>query len=352
MASPLELASVNLRYSAMIGVGGIGAGQFFALEGNRTLGREESRGGRFLDQRDYCKLHIVSHYVSVLLNDEFSTLPIGKVGNDEVGFRLLDEMKQAGIHLQYIELAADVPTLFSFCLLYPDGTGGNLTTVDSASSRVDASSIKRAEEDFRQHRGAGIALALPEVPLAARRALLEMGTRYEFFRVASFTSEEIVAVMQSGLIQTLDLLSINQHEAATLLGSVAGRVALSEILDATVAQLSDVNPNLQLILTAGSQGSWSWDGVQRRHIPAVSVNVVNSAGAGDAYLAGTIVGLAASLPLFQAQELGNLIAALSATCRHTIDFGIDRNRLAGFVRKHHIQLSAELNQILGIKPGR
>ena len=45
----------------MIGVGGIGSGVFFALDGNHTLGREESRGGRFLDRRDYCKLHIVSH---------------------------------------------------------------------------------------------------------------------------------------------------------------------------------------------------------------------------------------------------------------------------------------------------
>ena len=40
---------------------------FFALDGNHTLGREESRSGHFLDRRDYCKLHIVSHYVCRLL---------------------------------------------------------------------------------------------------------------------------------------------------------------------------------------------------------------------------------------------------------------------------------------------
>ncbi|NIN09662.1 MAG: hypothetical protein GTO76_13735, partial [Planctomycetales bacterium] len=75
---PLEVTISEPRYQAMIGVGGIGSGSFFALRGNHTLGREESRGGRFLDRRDYCKLHIISHYVKTLLGPEFSTIPIGQ----------------------------------------------------------------------------------------------------------------------------------------------------------------------------------------------------------------------------------------------------------------------------------
>ena len=59
--------STSRRYRAMIGAGGIGSGAFFALDGEHTLGREESRSGRLLDRRDYCKLHIISHYVKALL---------------------------------------------------------------------------------------------------------------------------------------------------------------------------------------------------------------------------------------------------------------------------------------------
>ena len=80
---PLRIDRSRFRYRAMIGVGGIGSGTFFALTGNATLGREESRGGRFLDRRDYCKLHIICHYVRALLGPEFPTIPIGKVGDDE-----------------------------------------------------------------------------------------------------------------------------------------------------------------------------------------------------------------------------------------------------------------------------
>ena len=63
-------------FKAMIGVGGIGSGRFFKLNGNHTLGREESRSGQFLDTQDYCKLHIISHYVKVLLGKDFAVFPL------------------------------------------------------------------------------------------------------------------------------------------------------------------------------------------------------------------------------------------------------------------------------------
>ena len=84
---PLSVHPARLRHAALIGTGGIGSGMFFALHGNHTLGREESRSGYILDRQDYCKLHIVAHYVSALLGPAFPVIPIGKVGDDEPGRR-------------------------------------------------------------------------------------------------------------------------------------------------------------------------------------------------------------------------------------------------------------------------
>ena len=64
-AAPLPRAlrrSPEAPYRRLVGVGGIGSGIFFALEGDHDLGRNESRPGRLLDVRDYGKLHIVAHY--------------------------------------------------------------------------------------------------------------------------------------------------------------------------------------------------------------------------------------------------------------------------------------------------
>jgi hypothetical protein len=54
-------------FTQVVGIGGIGTGVAFALEGGHTLGREESRLGVLLTGRDYCKLHIVEHYIAALM---------------------------------------------------------------------------------------------------------------------------------------------------------------------------------------------------------------------------------------------------------------------------------------------
>jgi ribokinase len=114
--------SSRLRYRILIGTGGIGTGTFFALNDNRTLDREESREGRFLDRRDYCKLHIITHDVRTLADNSFTILPIGMVGEDDHGVRLLKEMEEVGLDLRYLGLVPKEQTLYSFCFIYPDGS--------------------------------------------------------------------------------------------------------------------------------------------------------------------------------------------------------------------------------------
>ena len=336
----------NLKYSAMIGVGGIGAGSFFALNGDSTLGREESRGGHFLDRRDYCKLHIISHYVKILLGSEFDVMPVGKVGDDDTGKRLTGEMADAGLDMRYIGKSASAPTLFSFCFVYPDGSGGNMTTDDSACSEVNASYVMEAEPEFAKFEGQGIALAVPEVPIEARAVLLRVATKYQFFRVASFTSEEILDAIKSGMINDVDLLAINLDEAEAILDLGAGNMQPAETARAAIKKLSSINPKMLVSITAGASGSWSWDGETFAHVPKYNAKVQSTAGAGDAHLSGIIAGLTAGLSLAHAQELGALVAALSVTSPHTINNEIDRNSLRAFAEKSNAQLDDAVRALL------
>ena len=346
--APLQVDINNCRHQAMIGVGGIGSGSFFALRGNHTLGREESRGGRFLDRRDYCKLHIVSHYVKSLLGPEFRTISIGQVGDDAVGRRLLSEMKDAGLELGYVPRVAGDQTLFSFCFVYPDGSGGNLTTDDSACAKVDAPFVTGAEPEFARHAGHGVALAAPEVPLEAREKLLNLGTEYGFFRAASFLAEEMISALEMGMLGQTDLLAINVDEAAAAAGTSLAEASDSvlEIVEAAVEKLRDINPGLLVSITAGKNGSWSWDGEALVHVVAFPAKVVSTAGAGDAHLAGIVAGLVADLTLPQAQELGTLVAAHSVTSPHTIDKRIDRRSLRTFAEEINAPLCEALGDLL------
>jgi len=119
-------------FTCVIGIGGIGSGIVYALQGEHELGRNESRLGELLNSRDYCKLHIVLHYIVRLMGSgsqpaPFRVWPIGLVGNDSAGRRILGEMSGAGIDTRFVRIHPTMRTLFSVCFLYPDGSGGNIT---------------------------------------------------------------------------------------------------------------------------------------------------------------------------------------------------------------------------------
>jgi ribokinase len=342
----LNLDIASARYQTMIGTGGIGSGVFFALDGDHTLGREESRSGRFLDKRDYCKLHIISHYVKVLLGADFQTILVGKVGDDEVGHRLLAEMQNTNLDLRYVTAAKGEQTLFSTCFIYPDGSGGNLTTADSASARVDQAYIARAEGDFRVYQNRGIALAAPEVPLTARQRLLEMGRQYDFFTVASLNSTEIQTNNAVKILKNIDLLAINLDEAAALTGLDLLETDAEAIFDAAVEQLRQLQPKIFVAVTAGKMGSWTWDGRKHHHLPALEAPVKSTAGAGDAFLAGLIVGKVAGLTLVDSQHLATLIAGVSVTSPHTIHPSVNRQTLLKFAEQSCAWLPDSIKALL------
>jgi sugar/nucleoside kinase (ribokinase family) len=329
----LKLDIASARYQAMIGTGGIGSGVFFALEGDHTLGREESRIGRFLDKRDYCKLHIISHYVKVLLGSDFQTILVGKVGDDEVGHRLLAEMRDTHLDLRYVTTTPGEQTLFSTCFVYPDGSGGNLTTANSASARVDATYVSDVQSIFRQYQNCGVALAAPEVPLNARKKLLKLGRQFGFFTAASLNSSEAQTPEAVQILENTDLLAVNLDEASALTGSDLLQKDSESVFDAAVKKLRQIQPDISVAVTAGKLGSWVWDGKVRCKLRALETPIASTAGAGDAFLAGLIVGRVAGLAMTDSQYLATLVAGLSVTSPHTIHPGLNRQTLRSFANE-------------------
>jgi sugar/nucleoside kinase (ribokinase family) len=340
-------------YRSLVGVGGIGAGILLALEGNHDLGRNESRPGRLLDVRDYCKLHIVAHYPAVLLGARrdrgpFHVLPVGKVGADEVGLRLRREMEKAGMDVRFVDAVPGRPTLLSVCFQYPDGSGGNVTTVDSAAARVSERDVDLVERWLSPR---SIALAVPEVPLAVRRHLLRRAGEKGALRVAALTTAEVEEARDTGLLSLVDLLAMNEDEAAVLAGAPFTPEAPEPFLRRVAAAALAVRPGLRLVVTAGAHGAFAFDGAGWTHAPALDVPVLSTAGAGDALLGGLLAGLAVGLPfagtgaaraglaeqpLDSAFDLGVLVAAFKVTSPHTIppDFSLDS--LLAFAREHGV----------------
>jgi sugar/nucleoside kinase (ribokinase family) len=348
VGAPLSLRlPEGAPYRALVGVGGIGWGLFFALEGGHDLGRNESRPARLLDVRDYCKLHIVAHYPAVLLGASaegapFRVVPVGKVGADEPGRRLVGEMAAAGMDVRFVDAVTEGPTQLSVCLQYPDGSGGNVTTSVSAASTLSADDVDRAAAllDAR-----AIALAAPEAPLAARVRLLERASEKGALRVAAIASVEAAEARRLGLFERVDLLALNEDEAAAVSGASYDRRDPRLLLDAVAAVVTKAQARAMILVTVGADGAYAFVDGDWTGVPALDVPVASTAGAGDALLGGVLTGLALGLPLAvpgprpgslrerplaSALDLGACVAAYKVTSPHTIPPGFDLRVLRSF----------------------
>jgi ribokinase len=332
--------SAEAPYRSLVGVGGVGTGIFFALAGDHDLGRNESRPARLLDVRDYCKLHIIAHYPALLLGarpsgSPFRVVPIAKVGNDEAGRRMRREMEAVGIDCRFVETVAGLPTLQSVCFQYPDGSGGNITTSDSAAAALSASDVDRAADLIDAKT---IALAAPEAPLEAREHLLRLAMDRGAFRVATFASAEIDEARRRGLLAQADLVAFNEDEAEALTGRSFDASDPRPLLEACVATLTSGRPESRILLTAGAHGAFGFDGACWKHRPAMDVSVASTAGAGDALLAGMLAALAAGAPFAGALDFGALLAAYKVTSPHTIHPDASLDALLAFGADHSVAL--------------
>jgi len=357
-------------YRRLIGIGGIGSGIFFELEGSHTLGRNESRPGRLLDVRDYCKLHIIIHYVAKLLGahsagSPFHVVPVGRIGSDAPGRQVLKEMTEAGIDIAKVITSSDRPTLFSVCFQYPDGSGGNITTNNSAAAALHAHDIDAAADLFRSDGKRTIALAAPEVGLEARHYFLRCATDAGAFRAASFVAAEIAAAKTAGMFSLLDLVSLNEEEASELIGEEFSLSDPESFLASCQSLLRSAHPRLKLVVSVGKHGAYGITCTEWRHSPAIEVKVASTAGAGDSLLGGIIAAVAAGLPFLPAQpaheapsrmvgsalELGVLLASYKCRSPHTIHPAADLDSLLMFAQSAGCVVAPQMEQFVVEKRG-
>ena len=370
----MDILRIDSRspFRTLIGVGGIGSGCFFALEGNQTLGRNESRPGRALDVRDYCKLHIISHYVAKLLGagrnqHGFRVLPIGLVGDDAAGRQVVEEMAEAGIDTSLVSTLSGKPTLFSVCFQYPDGSGGNITTSNSAAASLRQAHVDAAATLLRSEGKQLMVLAAPEVPLGVRRHLLELATRAGAFRLASFVSAEIADAEQCGMFGLLDLVSLNESEAAELVGETFSPEKAESFLQKCQQFLRSSWPSLRMVVSAGGEGAYAVTGEMWNYRPAPKVQAVSTAGAGDALLGGIIAAMAAGAPLLKAPgaghalpraeletalDLGVLLASYKCESPHTIHPDARLRTLIDFARSRDLSFAPGLQSHFSQSPPR
>ncbi|HDR2659784.1 TPA: aminoimidazole riboside kinase [Enterobacter asburiae] len=108
-------------------------------------------------------------------------------------------------------------------------------------------------------------------------------------------------------LQSADVVKLSVEELAFLTGDVPLSVGLDTLMTRCPARL--------VLVTQGKEGVIAWHDGTVKHYPATPVECVDTTGAGDAFVAGLLYGLAAGQDLTPVIALAQRCGALATTAK-------------------------------------
>ncbi|EKS6886307.1 aminoimidazole riboside kinase [Enterobacter bugandensis] len=108
-------------------------------------------------------------------------------------------------------------------------------------------------------------------------------------------------------LQSADVVKLSVEELAFLTGDADAQEGLNTLMQRCPARL--------VLVTQGKEGVIAWHQGAVKHYPATPVQCVDTTGAGDAFVAGLLYGLAAGQELVPAIALAQRCGALATTAK-------------------------------------
>jgi ribokinase len=220
---------------------------------------------------------------------------LAALGTDAAGDGARALWASEGIDARLVVTAAEAPT--GEALILVDDAGENEIVI------LPGANATLAAPDVSAVAGAALVVAQLETPLAATEAAFAAA------RAAGATTLLNAAPardLPAGLLVLTDMLVVNETEAALLCGAAGAPAALGAALAP--------RHRLGVVVTAGAAGAWWARGAgPPDHAAPPAVTVVDSTGAGDAFIGAFAAALADGVAEGPALRRGVVAGALA--CR-------------------------------------
>lgn len=223
---------------------------------------------------------------------------IGRVGQDAFGQQLRSALKREGINV-HATLPIAAPTGVAF-IAVDEGGQNTIIVSPGANLRLRPENLSPAEFD-----GARVVVLQLEIPLETVRRAAELGRQAGAKVILNAAPAQ---KLPDRLLELIDILVVNETEAFGLSGVQPD----SPEMALEVAQLlAEKVPTV--IITLGEQGAvWvSPDGQGHQAVP--EVEVMDTTGAGDAFIGAVATAICEGIPLAQAVKRGCVAGALATT---------------------------------------
>jgi ribokinase len=221
------------------------------------------------------------------------------LGLDDRGARALAWVQREGIDTRWV-VQCDGPTDVGFVMLPPNKVPA-ITTTTERSLELDEAAVRRAGEALGS---ASLVVCQLEAPQSSAK---------EAFRLARHAGARTVlnpapaAELDPGLLALSDIVVPNEHEAAAIAGE---DVPVPELARVLARRFSDIH----VVVTAGDAGAYVAPpgGEDVTHVKAPAVpDVVDTTGAGDAFIGALVCRLRERDDLIAASEFAVKAASVS-----------------------------------------
>jgi len=228
---------------------------------------------------------------------------IGRVGNDEFGKALTDNLKIEDVNIAHVSIADEEAT--GIALITLDQSGQNSIVVASgANMTLTPADVRSAWKNID-------AIDIVVIPLEVPMDCID-----ETIRLAADSNVKVIVnpapaqELSAESLKHIDVLVPNESETSLLTG-----LSVETIEKASAAAQNLLAKGIgAVVLTLGSRGALLVSKNQSaRLLPAYQVNVVDTTAAGDAFVAALSVGISSGLALEDAVQQANAAGALATT---------------------------------------
>jgi ribokinase len=233
------------------------------------------------------------------------TAMVACVGDDPDGQALVADLTSAGVDISGVVTVAETRTGMAFVMVADDGENA-IVVAPGANGRLDARLVDTTLGT--RLRDTDLVVLQAETPESGVRAAVDQARRVGARVVLNLAPYREIG---EDLLAACDPIVVNEGEARSLLSRLAD-------LDADAEQMTAGSMSAELgrrarsaVITLGAAGAIVAYGDSVEQVPAESVPVVDTTGAGDGFVGALAAALAAGRDLLDAVRLGVAVGSFA-----------------------------------------